>query len=291
MVLTMMSRIEEDATRRETLIPARESDFGFQVPVDADQTTFMMAVEGQSSPARPLPEITDEQPSINIGPLPGDQPPPAFGDFEDYGPAYDLRSSSPEDYGPPAPEDGMDLTGVDADATEEEGGEASVHLEQRRKQLSKKGLKLSRYGVEYPSLPPAVVKRLAGTFAKSSGITKTKISPEALAEIQRASDWFFEQLGDDLSAYAKHAKRKTIDESDMLTLMRRYVAHEEKHGGPRFGYLLFFLLHRFYMCGADILHLQTTPDQLDNYALLPGAETSAPGAVAGVENAQAVTAR
>ncbi|KAJ4997494.1 hypothetical protein K4K48_006832 [Colletotrichum sp. SAR 10_66] len=219
-----LERIEEDATRRETLIPARESDFGFQVPVDADadQTTFMMAVEGQSSPARPLPEITDEQPSINIGPLPGDQPPPAFGDFEDYGPAYDLRSSSPEDYGPPAPEeDGMDLTGVDADATEEEGGEASVHLEQRRKQLSKKGLKLSRYGVEYPSLPPAVVKRLAGTFAKSSGITKTKISPEALAEIQRASDWFFEQLGDDLSAYAKHAKRKTIDESDMLTLMRR----------------------------------------------------------------------
>ncbi|KAH8162061.1 hypothetical protein CIB48_g6165 [Xylaria polymorpha] len=37
----------------------------------------------------------------------------------------------------------------------------------------------------------------------------------------QATDWFFEQLGDDLSAYAKHAGRKTIDESDMITLMRR----------------------------------------------------------------------
>ncbi|KAL0937944.1 uncharacterized protein CTRU02_207675 [Colletotrichum truncatum] len=225
-----LERIENAAERRDTLPPARESDFGFQVPVDADQTTFMMAVEGQSSPARPLPEMTDEQPSMNIEPLPGadDQNPPPFGDdmgFQDLGPAYDLRSSSPEDYG--APVDFTDVNGADAEATEEEGEEeerpdgTSVHFDQRARKTFKKGLKLSKYGTEYPSLPPAVVKRLAGTFARSSGITKTKISPEVLVEIQRASDWFFEQLGDDLSAYAKHAKRKTIDESDMLTLMRR----------------------------------------------------------------------
>ncbi|KAF9872252.1 hypothetical protein CkaCkLH20_10344 [Colletotrichum karsti] len=210
-----LDRIEEDVARRETLASARESDFGFQVPTDADQTTFMMAVEGQSSPARPLPEMTDEQPSLRIEPL------PAPVDFDDMGPAYDLRSSSPEDYGPPQHDDVMDLAGADADATAEEEEDATAHAEQRPRKTSKKGLKLSKYGTEYPSLPPAVVKRLAGTFAKGSGITKTKISPEVMEELQRASDWFFEQLGDDLAAYAKHAKRKTIDESDMLTLMRR----------------------------------------------------------------------
>ncbi|TEA03250.1 Inner kinetochore subunit cnp20 [Colletotrichum sidae] len=231
-----LDRIEDDPARRETIASARESDFGFQVPLDADQTTFVMAVEGQSSPVRPLPEITDEQPSLQIDPLPAPEPeaeprpspPPPFGEdmvFDDLGPGYEMRSSSPADYTGLA--DVTDIQTADADATEEDGGDdamtqlAQQQQQQRARKLSKRGIKLSKHGMEYPSLPPAVVKRLAGTFARSSGVAKTKLSPEALVEIQRASDWFFEQLGDDLSAYAKHAKRKTIDESDMLTLMRR----------------------------------------------------------------------
>lgn len=86
----------------------------------------------------------------------------------------------------------------------------------------KKGKKISRYGIEYPSLPINVVKRLATTCAKTAG-SKGKISPDTLDTIMQATEWFFEQLGDDLSAYAKHAGRKTIDESDMIALMRRYV--------------------------------------------------------------------
>ncbi|GJD03895.1 hypothetical protein ColKHC_12720 [Colletotrichum higginsianum] len=215
-------RDEEENLRRQTMASARASDFGFEVPVDADnQTTFVMAVEGQSSPARPLPEVTDEQPSLNITPAYDesvfDELNPPMDEDMGFGGAYDdLRSSTPIE---PA-----EATELDDDETK-----ASAHFEQQQQQRSRKtkrGVKLSRYNVEYPSLPPAVVKRLANTFARSSGISKTKISPEALAEIQRASDWFFEQLGDDLSAYARHAKRKTIDESDMLTLMRRYLPRE-----------------------------------------------------------------
>jgi histone H3/H4 len=86
---------------------------------------------------------------------------------------------------------------------------------------TKKTIKVSKYGIEYPSLPPAVVKRLAQNFAKASG-AKGKITPDAMKAIMQASDWFFEQLGEDLQAYAKHAGRKTIDESDVLTLMKRY---------------------------------------------------------------------
>ena len=92
----------------------------------------------------------------------------------------------------------------------------------RDRGLRKKGKKISRYGIEYPSLPTNVVKRLATTCAKTAG-SKGKISPDTLDAIMQATEWFFEQLGDDLSAYAKHAGRKTIDESDMITLMRRYV--------------------------------------------------------------------
>ncbi|KAK1672628.1 centromere kinetochore component CENP-T-domain-containing protein [Colletotrichum godetiae] len=212
-----LDRVEEEDLRRQTLASARDSDFGFEVPVDADnQTTFMMAVDGQSSPARPLPEITDEQPSLNIASV-DDEPAAPMDEDLGFGTSYyDMRSSTPIEP--------TEATQGDLDGQTEVSAAQLLEQEQgQRPRKTKRGVKLSKYGVEYPSLPPAVVKRLANTFAKSSGISKTKIAPDALAEIQRASDWFFEQLGDDLSAYAKHAKRKTIDESDMLTLMRRYV--------------------------------------------------------------------
>jgi len=47
------------------------------------------------------------------------------------------------------------------------------------------------------------------------------VSADTLTALTQASEWFFEQLGDDLGAYARHAKRKTVEEADMVTLMRR----------------------------------------------------------------------
>ncbi|KXH68531.1 hypothetical protein CSAL01_11612 [Colletotrichum salicis] len=252
-----LDRVEEEDLRRQTLASARDSDFGFEVPIDADnQTTFMMAVDGQSSPARPLPEITDEQPLLNIAPV-EDEPAAPLDEDLGFGTSYyDMRSSTPIEP--------TEATQRDLDGQTEVSTVQLLEQEQgQRPRKTKRGVKLSKYGVEYPSLPPAVVKRLATTFAKSSGISKTKIAPDALAEIQRASDWFFEQLGDDLSAYAKHAKRKTIDESDMLTLMRRSLP---------------LYIHNLF---------GTTSNQLDDDPLFPGTQTPAPGAVARVEDAQA----
>jgi histone H3/H4 len=94
---------------------------------------------------------------------------------------------------------------------------------QQRKVVRKKKLKVSKHGIQYPSLPAGVVKKLATTFARTTGNRKAKINKEALEAIMQASDWFFEQVSDDLGAYAKHAGRKTIDESDIVTLMARYV--------------------------------------------------------------------
>ncbi|KFX88679.1 hypothetical protein O988_08945 [Pseudogymnoascus sp. VKM F-3808] len=90
-----------------------------------------------------------------------------------------------------------------------------------RKPKAKKTIRVSKHGIQYSSLPTGVVKKLATTFARTGGSGNGKISKDALAAIMQATDWFFEQVGDDLGAYAEHAGRKTIDENDVMTLMKR----------------------------------------------------------------------
>ena len=156
----------------------------------ANESTVMLAPEIQVSPVRPM---------------------------EDFAPMLDQVSDDDDDEPEPQNNDSgaEETVGLDT-AT------AKLAVDKSAKKRTTK--KVSRHGIEYPSLPAGVVKRLAQTFAKSGG-SKGKINADALKAIMQASDWFFEQLGDDLSAYAKHAHRKTIDESDMLTLMRRYVLY------------------------------------------------------------------
>ncbi|KAL1851849.1 hypothetical protein Plec18170_006152 [Paecilomyces lecythidis] len=96
------------------------------------------------------------------------------------------------------------------------GGLRDEPLRQGRKEK-----KISRHGHPVPNLPAAMVKKLATRFARTSAGAKTKLSKETLAAIEQASEWYFEQASDDLAAYAKHAGRKTIDEGDVMTLMRR----------------------------------------------------------------------
>jgi histone H3/H4 len=186
-------RLDSDAGRRDTMA-SRRSDFGvIDVPLDANETTvFLAPPRNSSSPSRPAVEgdtaVLDE--SI------GDHGVQHYPDTE--------RAQEASD---------ADVT-VDAKAT--------MTIAQRRNQQRKRGKMVSQFGLEYPSLPTGVVKRLAQNFAAKSGVGKTKISPDTLAQIVRASDWFFEQVAGDLAAYSQHAGRRTIEESDMLVLMKRY---------------------------------------------------------------------
>jgi len=135
-------------------------------------------------------------------------------------PMMDQRSDDDDD-DEELPEEEPAAPAADSDLEEVEVETVAAKSKAKRS-ARKKTTKLSKHGIEYPSLPQGVVKRLATTFAKNSG-SKGKITSDTLQAIMQASDWFFEQLGDDLEAYSNHAHRKTIDESDMLTLMRRYV--------------------------------------------------------------------
>lgn len=87
----------------------------------------------------------------------------------------------------------------------------------------KKKIKVSKHGIPYPSLPAGVVKKLATRYARTSGNGKAKIGKDTMDAIMQASDWFFEQVSEDLGAYCDHAGRKTIEEKDVVTLMARYV--------------------------------------------------------------------
>jgi histone H3/H4 len=84
----------------------------------------------------------------------------------------------------------------------------------------KKMLHRSRFGIEYPSLPSAVVKKLASSFSRSYG-GNGKVNHETLSALTEASDWFLEQVSEDLAAYTDHARRKRIEEADVITLMKR----------------------------------------------------------------------
>lgn len=87
----------------------------------------------------------------------------------------------------------------------------------------KKVKKLSQLGAEYPPLPPNFVKRVAQRALQNSSLNNPRISADVVTALTQASDWFFEQMGDDLGAYAEHAGRDAIDDADVITLMRRYV--------------------------------------------------------------------
>lgn len=255
------SRLDSDETRRRETIGhegnmgllgpgGRDSDFHIEVPVGMDEstTTFMI-----NSPTRQFEMGQASEVAAHGGQGGG------FAELMDRrSDSYDDNDNEngPMTFDDYDNDDGMGMGGMDLDneaGSDEElmtrsytpikagrvslSASASASAAAARERLGlfreeggerggfskiKATKKISKHGIEYTSLPPAMVKRLAQTFAKTSG-AKGNISPEALRAIMQASDWFFEQLGDDLSAYAKHAHRKTIDMSDMLTLMKRYV--------------------------------------------------------------------
>ena len=162
-------------------------------------------------------------------------------------PQRDIQEDDQVDRGPGSPGEDEDVEDYDSDEVDEidveaAEGEQGSHKEsaidismqdatvldigatglEKSKTNRKKKFKISKHGIQYPSLPAGVVKKLANTFARTGGNSKAKISKDTLEAIMQASDWFFEQVSDDLGAYAMHGGRKTIDESDVVTLMARY---------------------------------------------------------------------
>jgi histone H3/H4 len=82
-------------------------------------------------------------------------------------------------------------------------------------------IRVSAHNIEYPPLPAAFVRQTAQSAVQTTGLANQRVAGEALEALARASEWYFRQLGDDLSAYANHANRRTIEERDVVALMHR----------------------------------------------------------------------
>ncbi|XEV03713.1 hypothetical protein FSHL1_009000 [Fusarium sambucinum] len=220
-----LEAFEADQTRRMT--EGRGSDFNLDMPEGLDdQTVFQM-----SDPADGLQQ-TSPVVDQSIAEARGDNA---------RDPQQNVVFGSDSDGGADLGMDGWDYEGGMDDHSSinelEPAMEPTVttttHLPAddrlpRGLKANKKRKRISQHGIEYPSLPPAFVKRVAQTALQSSGLSNQRLSAETLDALIQSSEWFFEQLGDDLGAYADHAKRKTIEESDVLTLMKR-----QRQIGPR----------------------------------------------------------
>lgn len=207
----------EESTRRESGIQSvtqpemmEESTFAFTVPQPRERVSPL---------PEPLPEPSPE-PSPRL--LPRSSPKQSS-----ERPTKQTLERSPE---PPAERSPEQLPEQQIEhPTQEAGNDQAEQViedpapQSESKPRPKKEFKISRHGIPYPSLPVGVVKKLATTFVRSNGTKKPQLSKETLEAVIEASDWFFEQVSDDLGAYASHAGRRMINESDMITLMKRCV--------------------------------------------------------------------
>ncbi|KAF8249707.1 hypothetical protein K440DRAFT_205961 [Wilcoxina mikolae CBS 423.85] len=77
----------------------------------------------------------------------------------------------------------------------------------------KKTMSVAATGIEYPPFPRKAIKKLATAHGK--------IGNETLNALARYTEDFFAQAAEDLEAFARHAGRRTINETDAVQLLRR----------------------------------------------------------------------
>lgn len=86
----------------------------------------------------------------------------------------------------------------------------------------RKKLRLTTKGNTVPTLPSSLIKRVAIDSMTRPGKRRPTIARDSLVALEQATEWFFEQVGEDLEAYSDHAKRrKRIEDADVVALMKR----------------------------------------------------------------------
>ncbi|UKZ74177.1 hypothetical protein TrVFT333_001836 [Trichoderma virens FT-333] len=208
----------------------RESDFSLDMPFglsDNDQTTFYMrspvvddihSVLNAPNPVEDDIEIMNEKRQAEIAETTETaEAAEAFPDIGDFGSVDGLGDAEMEaitkiDYEtlglePEKPND--DIIGY-------------PHGRPRKKKRAKTSkTRVSKHNIEYPQLPPAFIRQVTNSAMQSAGLTNQRVAADTMSALTQASDWFFQQLGDDLGAYANHAGRRTIEERDVIALMNR----------------------------------------------------------------------
>ncbi|RGP71114.1 hypothetical protein FLONG3_7242 [Fusarium longipes] len=224
-----LEAFEADQTRRMT--EGRGSDFNLDIPEGLDDPTVFQMSDPADGFQQTSPIVDQSVAEARGDEAHAPQQNVVFGSDSDGG-AADFGMDG-WDYNDGGMDDHSSINEEPDTALEPTVTTTTHHITvddrlPRGLKANKKRKRISQHGIEYPSLPPAFVKRVAQTALQSSGLSNQRLSAETLDALIQSSEWFFEQLGDDLGAYADHAKRKTIEESDVFTLMKR-----QRQIGPR----------------------------------------------------------
>jgi histone H3/H4 len=164
-----------------------EDTFHLQMPEAADRSVSRPTTS--PSLKRPLEQPDDAQDD----------------DFED------INSASDEDAGP-----ANTLGGHSASHTRKQTPLEAIASRPRKK------LKLTRHGTTVPALPASLIKRIASDARTRFGKKKPVLGKDHVKALEQATEWFFEQVGEDLEAFSNHARRKKrIIGDDVFQLMRR----------------------------------------------------------------------
>ena len=251
--------VDGTVSRRETLDATRESDFGLHVPIDLqdDETTFVLGLEGQDNDdlgsLQQSPHGTIPSPEDSIIPdvsndetmdhgSTGSPTQPLDIDYDVDGHQYDdsaiEQQLADNDFDQPAFWQDNDHSGSDNGSNSVLRNTLSTQLShiEHRKSISflapltsairfgtRPTVRISHHGLKYPILPPAFIKKVARTSMRAHGAGSAKLAADTVAALTDVSDWFLQQAGSDLEAYATHARRKVINESDVLLLIKRQV--------------------------------------------------------------------
>ena len=98
----------------------------------------------------------------------------------------------------------------------ESAGQVSTVSRRRKRQ------KLTRHGTVVPALPSSLIKHIAIETQVRRGRRKPQLGKDHMKALEQATEWFFEQAGEDLASYAQHGRRKKrVDTSDVMMLMGR----------------------------------------------------------------------
>jgi histone H3/H4 len=245
-ILTERGRraVSEDMTgrfSRYSFGSIRMSDFGSELEVRRDSELAKDVRKSLDAHVPPPPLLEGEtmglqdleqELQVEEGPVFGDDsfqiPPPeeqqatsGFHWFE-LGPQPELGSDTEdEDDGPStaaAPAVVDVIAPTEKNLIQPDGGVATAPPAAKRG----KKLKMTSRGALVPSIPSSLIRRLATETAIRSGRRRPQLGKDHMKALEQATEWFFEQAGEDLSAYAEHARRKKkIKASDAEMLMRR----------------------------------------------------------------------
>ncbi|KAJ6264124.1 Inner kinetochore subunit cnp20 [Drechslerella dactyloides] len=187
------------------LIPDDETDFRLeheQAALSPVRSTSIQPEEALDDDVEITPEDRYDEPHdlppINTAEISSPTPGGFHGDF------IDSDASDDEPLPPIQDSDAIDLRAASTSNT-------AAGTKRKRKELP-----LSAHGIPYPSIPAKTIKAiLARTGAP-------KLSKEAMDAVMQASEAYFENLGGDLGNFARHAKRRTVEEADVVQVMRRH---------------------------------------------------------------------